>query len=107
MRSKGGRNMASKAHAFGHYSPRGAVPRPRREVWYQSDEPVVLPRSHQWEFSGTLLAAALAAAGVVVASGYAVYYAGEQPLADTPALPLTRDWNGDAELARANVLKAL
>ena len=99
--------MASKAHAFNHYSLRSAVPRPRRDVWYDSDEPVVLPRSRQWDFNGALLAAALAATGVVVASGYAVYYAGEAPLADTPTMPLSHDWDGDAELPRANALNLL
>jgi hypothetical protein len=102
--------MASRAHALHHDSFREAPSRPRRQVWHQSDDPVVLPRSRRWNFNSALVAAALVATGVVVASGYGVFYAGQsgQPmLAETPALPLASDWAGDAELTRANVVNLL
>jgi len=43
--------MAAKAPCVQSLAFTGAVSRPRRDVWYESDEPVVLPRSRRWNFT--------------------------------------------------------
>jgi len=99
--------MASRAHAAHHHSFGGAFSRPRRDVWPQGDDAVVLPRSSSSDASSVLLAAALAALGIVGASAYAVLYAPPAALAETPLLPLTSATDGDAQLTSAHVLEAL
>jgi len=99
--------MASRAHAAHQHSFGGASSRPRREVWLQRDDPIVLPRSSSSEASGVLLAAALAAFCIVGASAYAVSYAPPAALAETPLLPLNSDAGVDAQVTAAHVLAAL
>jgi hypothetical protein len=96
--------MASRAHVIHDYS---LEPRQRRPLRFQTNDPVVLPRSRDWDISGGLIAAAVAATALVAAATYAVYYTEPPKLAATPTLSLERDYQVDPELARGNALKAL
>ena len=100
--------MVARAHAVHDYSFAGAPPRPRRQVWVQDDEPVVLPRGRSESRSGAMLIVSALLAGVFVASAtYAVYRTAPPELAETPTLPFTRSWEPDADLTRASALNAL
>jgi hypothetical protein len=99
--------MASRAHVFPDYSFHGDAPRQRRPLRFQTNDPVILPRSRSWDISGGLIVAALAATALVAAGTYAVYYTEPPRLAETPTASLERDYMPDADLARANALAAL
>lgn len=99
--------MASRAHVIHDYSFHGDTPRQRRPVRFQTNDPVVLPRSSSWDINGGLILAALAATALVTAGTYAVYNTAPPALAETPTAPLERDYQPDAEVAHANALKAL
>src|ERR1041384_4661707 len=99
--------MASRAHAIPSYSFEREVSRRRRPVVFQTNDPVVLPRSRSWDINGGLLAAAAAATLLVAGATYAVYYTEPARLAQTEAAPMERDYVPDGELARVHALKAL
>jgi hypothetical protein len=100
--------MASRAHAIHDYpfaTPHG---RARREVWYRTDDdPVVLPRSKGDGISARSAFAALIASGLVVASSYALFSSPEPQLGETAAAPLSRDWQPNLDVERANVTNQL
>jgi hypothetical protein len=98
--------MASRAQAI-DYSFQGRAPRPRRPLRFQTSDPVVIPRSRDWEISGGLIAAALAATALVAGATYAVYYTAPPALAETPALSLERDYEPNHDFARASAITAL
>jgi hypothetical protein len=98
--------MASRAQVI-DYSFQGHVPRARRPLRFQTNDPVVLPRSREWDISGGLIAAALAATALVAGVTYAVYYTAPPTLAETPTLSLEREYQPNADLARTSALKAL
>jgi hypothetical protein len=96
--------MASRAHVIHDYP---LQPRQRRPLRFQTHDPVVLPRSRDWDINGGLIAAALAATALVAAATYAVFYTQPPQLNATPALSLERDYEVDPSFARVNALKAL
>lgn len=98
--------MASRAQAI-DYSFQGHTPRPRRPLRFQTNDPVVIPRSRDWEISGGLIAAALAATALVAGATYAVYYTAPPTLTETPTTALEREYEPNRELARASALTAL
>jgi hypothetical protein len=99
--------MASKAHVIPGYSFHNAGSRPRREVWYRSEDPVVLPRSSVWSVGGGLIIAAFAASALLVAGAYAVTHTETAVLAETPMTPLEKDWTPSVDTTRANVTNVL
>lgn len=98
--------MASRAHAI-DYSLQGNVPRQRRPLRFQTNDPVVIPRSRDWEIGGGLIAAALAATALVAGATYAVYYTAPPTLAQTPTTSIERDYEPNPDWSRANALTAL
>src|SRR5215216_4254197 len=96
--------MASRAHVIHDYSLRSPHHRPLR---FQTNDPVVLPRSRDWDINGGLIAAAIAATALVAGATYAVSYTEPPQLAATPTLSLEREYEVDPDLARGNALKAL
>lgn len=99
--------MASRAQVLNDYSLRGDLPRQRRPLRFQTNDPVVLPRSREWDISGGLLAAAAAATLLVAGATYAVYYTEPPRLAETPTAPLAREYQPDGDWGRVNAMKAL
>jgi hypothetical protein len=106
--------MASRAHVFpdhpfGRVPPRSPAPRPRRDVWYRDreDDPIELPRSSLFRLGGGLLLALAAGAAIVAGSALASSHTGAPSLSPTPALPLVRDWQPDADFTRANITNQL
>lgn len=99
--------MASRAHAIPSYSFDREVSRRRRPVVFQTNDPVVLPRSRSWDINGGLIAAAAAATLLVAGATYAVYYTEPARLTATPTASLEREYVPDGDLARVNALKAL
>ena len=99
--------MASRFHVVQDYSFGGGAVRPRRQVRYRGDDPVVLPRSSIWSTGGGLVAVVLAAGAIVVGSAYAAYHTEPAALAGTPALALDRDWQPLAGNVRGEVTNLL
>lgn len=99
--------MASRAHVFPDYSYGREVSRRRRPVVFQTNDPVVLPRSRSWDINGGLIAAAAAATLLVAGATYAVFYSEPTRLAETEAASLQREYQPDSDWARVNALKAL
>jgi len=102
--------MASRAHVIHDYSYGRRSERPRRDVWYREEDPVVLPRASIWSSSGGLILAALAVGGLIAGSAYTAVHrpASEPVLADTPTPPLvTPDFQLDPEIQRARVTNLL
>lgn len=98
--------MAARADVARDYSF-GSAPRTRRPVYYRTEDPVVLPRSRGYSFDYRLIGAAVAATALVTAVTYAVFSTSPPALAETPTLPLSRDWSPSLETGRAAALKAL
>jgi hypothetical protein len=98
--------MAARAHVARNYSFDDGSSRPR-DVYFRREDPVVLPRSRDFSIDLRLIGAALLATAVVTASTYAVFASAPPALAETPMLPLVREWTPSAESAQANALKAL
>jgi hypothetical protein len=98
--------MASRAQAI-DYSFQGQSPRQRRPLRFQTNDPVVIPRSRDWEISGGLIAAALAATALIAGATYAVYYTAPAKLAETPTTSIERELEPNGDYARANALTAL
>lgn len=96
--------MAARAHVARDY-PFGDVP--RREVYFRREDPVILPRSRDFSIDLRLIGAAVLATALVTASTYAVFSTAPPALAETPTLPLVREWTPSAELGHASALKAL
>jgi len=99
--------MAARADVARDYPFGSATSRPRRDVYYRREDPVVLPRSRRWSLDYRLIGAALAATALVTATTYAVFSASAPVLSETPALPLVRDWTRSIDTGRAAMLKAL
>lgn len=100
--------MVAKAHAVHDYSFAGVPARPRRQVWLQDDEPVVLPRGSSESRGGAgLIVSALLASVLVAGATYGVYRTAPAELAETPTLPLIRTWEPDSTLIQASTLNAL
>ena len=100
--------MVARAHAVHDYSFAGAPVRPRRQVWLQDDEPVVLPRGRSESRAGAALVISAVLASVLVAGAtYAVYRTAPPELAETPTAPFTKTWEPDAALTQASTLNAL
>jgi hypothetical protein len=99
--------MASRAHVVQDYSFGGGAVRPRRQIRYRNDDPVVLPRSSIWSTGGGLVAVVLAAGAIVVGSAYAAYHTEPAALAETPALAVDRDWQPLTANTRAEVTNLL
>jgi len=99
--------MAARAHVAPDYSFGNEASRPRRDVYYRREDPVVLPRSRGFSLDYRLIAAALAATALVTAATYGVFSASAPTLAETPTLPLVRDWSPGIDTGRASMLKAL
>ena len=102
--------MASRAHVIHGYSFPKQSDRPRRQVWYQSDEdPVVLPRSKSEGISFRSVFAALIASALVVGSSYALFSSptATPMLGETEAAPLSPDWQPNLDIERANVTNEL
>jgi hypothetical protein len=100
--------MVARAHAVHDYSFAGAPVRPRRQVWLQDDEPVVLPRGRSESRAGAALVISAILASVLVAgSTYAVYRTAPPELAETPTAPFTMAWEPDAAVTQASTLNAL
>jgi hypothetical protein len=100
--------MVARAHVVHDYSFAGASVRPRRQVWLQDDEPVVLPRGNSEARSGAvLIVSALLASVLVAGATYGVYRTAPPELAETSTLPFTKTWVPDAELIRASTTNAL
>ncbi len=98
--------MASRAHVINDYSFRDS-PTHRRPLRFQTNDPVVLPRSRSWDINGALIGAALAATTLVAGATYAVFYTEPTRLAATPAVSIERDYQPNSDWARVNVMKAL
>lgn len=99
--------MASRAHVIYEYPPSDAL-RPRRDVWFQSDdEPVVLPRRESWGINLTLIASAVAAAALTLGATYAIYGGSEPALGPTDATEVTPSWTPDSEPWRATLFERL
>lgn len=96
--------MAARAHVIPDYS---LQPRQRRPLRFQTNDPVVLPRSRDWDINGGLIAAAVAATALIAGATYAVYYTEPPKLAATPTLSLERGYEVDDHFSRGNALKAL
>lgn len=99
--------MAARAHVARDYSFGDVSSRPRRDVYFRREDPVVLPRSRGFSVDVRLIGAALLATALVTASTYAVFSTAPPALAETPTLPLAREWTPSAELGHASALKAL
>jgi len=99
--------MAARAHAAHDYSFGDVSTRPRRDVYFRREDPVVLPRGRGFSIDFRLIGAALLATGLVTAATYAVFSTAPPAMAETPTLPLVREWLPSAEAAHANALKAL
>jgi len=100
--------MASRAHVINDYPFGNHTARVRRVVRYREEEdPIVLPRSSAWSTGGGLIAVALAAAAIVGGSAYAGDHTEPAAMAETPTLPLDRDWQPDAANVRAAVTNLL
>ena len=99
--------MAARAHVARDYSFGDVSSRPRRDVYFRREDPVVLPRGRRFALDLRLIGAALLATAVVTASTYAVFTATPPTLAPTPTLPLVREWTPSPELGRASALTAL
>lgn len=97
--------MASRVQVYPDYSYRGEDRR-HRPLRFQTNDPVVIPRSRGWDGGGPVLAAAAASALLVAAGTYAVFST-VPPLAETPTAPLSREYVPDAALASASALRAL
>lgn len=99
--------MASRAHLIHQYPPSGAL-RPRREVWFRSDdEPVVLPRRRSSDVNFTLVAAGLAAAALTFGAAFALYGASAPVLAPSEPASITPSWTPDPEPVRATLVERL
>jgi hypothetical protein len=97
--------MASRAQVIHDYAP-GESSRPRRDVWFRSDdEPVVLPRRDSWSVNLTLIASAVAAAALTVGVTSAVLGSGAPALGPTPTTELTPSWTPDPEPLRAKLFQ--
>jgi len=102
--------MASRAHVIHDYSYGRRSERPRHDVWYREEDPVVLPRASVWSSSGGLILAALAMGGLIAGSAYTALHrpASEPVLAETPTPPLVApDFQLDPEIQRARVTNML
>lgn len=99
--------MASKAPVFPHHAYGPAVPRQRRPVHFQAHDPVVLPRSRDWDLSAGLIGAAAIATLLVTGATYAVYYTEPPRLTPTEAPALEREYLPQGDVARVNVARAL
>lgn len=99
--------MAARAHVARDYPFGRVTTQPRRDAYYRREDPVILPRSRGFSIDLRLVAAALAATALVTAGTYAVFSTAPPALAETPALPLQRDWSPSIETGHANALKAL
>jgi hypothetical protein len=100
--------MAARAHAVHDYSFAGTSARPRRQVWIQDEEPVVLPRGRSEARGGAVLVISALLASVLVAGAtYAVYRTAPPELAETPTAPFTGTWEPDPALTQASALNAL
>ncbi len=99
--------MAARPLVAGDYSFGDVSSRPRRDVYFRREDPVVLPRGRRFSIDLRLIGAALLATAVVTASTYAVFAAAPPALAPTPTLPLVREWTPSGAFAHASALKAL
>lgn len=99
--------MAAKAHAIRNYSFAGFPERPRRQVWLQDDEEVVLPRGRNSQISGVLVLSALLASALVGGATYAIYRSAPPELSETATLPLATNWQIDPTFGHASFVKAM
>jgi hypothetical protein len=98
--------MASRAHVIHDYSFTPPV-RQRRAVWLHNDEKVVLPRSRSVSGGGALLISAALACALTAGLSYAVYRGQAPVLGETQAAPLSRSWELDPTITKANVTNQL
>lgn len=99
--------MASRAHVIHDYSFPVAPARQRRAVWLHSDDEVVLPRSRPSSGAAALFVSALVASALTAGLAYAVYVSDVPALSVTEAAPLTRSFEADSSVTRANVTNQL
>lgn len=99
--------MASRAHAIHDYALVGAPERHRRQLRFQTNDPVVLPRNHGTGITAGLLAAGALAIALVAGATYAVYYASIPTLEETPALAVINDWQPDQQITTAQLTNML
>jgi hypothetical protein len=99
--------MASRAHAIHDYSLIGAPERHRRQVRFETNDPVVLPRHHATGITAGLLGAGAAAIALVAGATYAVYYTGLPSLEETPAVATVNDWHPDQQITAAQLTNVL
>jgi hypothetical protein len=100
--------MVARAHAVHDYSFAGSPVRPRRQVWLQDEEPVVLPRGRSESRAGAaLIISAILASVLVAGATYAVYRTAPPELAETPSTPFVKAWEPDAVLTQASTLNVL
>lgn len=97
--------MVARAHAIHDYSFAGAPARPRRQVWLQDDEEVVLPRESRT--GAVLIMSAIVASALIAGASYFVYRTAPPVLAETPTAPLLKSWEPDAAMTQATALRAL
>lgn len=102
--------MASRAHVIPHYDydlGRGSE-RGRRQVRYQSDDPIEIPRGRSRDGGGLAVAiSALIASSIILGGAYAIYVGPPPAMAATPTLPLYPTWQQDSQPQQAMVQRAL
>jgi hypothetical protein len=102
--------MASRAHVIPHFDydhGRGSE-RPRRQVRYQSDDPIEIPRGRSRDGGGLAVAiSALIASSIILGGAYAIYLGPAPTMAATPTLPLYPTWQQDSQPQQAMVQRAL
>jgi hypothetical protein len=99
--------MASRAHVI--YDPTfgSNAALPQRAMRYRDRDPIVLPRSSIWSTGAGLIAVAVAAAAIVGGGAYAAYHTDSATIAETPALPLEREWQPEGANVRAAITNVL
>ncbi len=99
--------MASRAQVIHDYSFDSDTRRPRRQLRFQTADPIVLPRSSVWSTGAGLIAVALAVGAIVVGSAYAAFHSDAPAMHETPTISLERDWQPLSANARAGVTNLL
>jgi hypothetical protein len=100
--------MASRAHVLYDYPLHRDSHAPRRGARRSTDDPVVLPRVSAFSMSGGLIIAALTAGALVAGSAFDLFRApAPAAMAETPMIPLERDYSVDQAPAAANVTNQL
>lgn len=96
--------MAARAHVQDHPF---VSSRPRRDVYFRREDPVVLPRSRGYTLDFRLIGAALAATALVTLGTYAVFTSSAPALGPTQETSISREWVPDTQVGHAAALKAL